>query len=392
MFTDFLYSLRAQGVPVGTQEWLALTQALEQGLEGGTLAGLYHLGRALLIHSEGHYDTYDVCFARYFANLDLPLEIREALKRWLEDPAREAGLQGQPPPELSDKELWEHFQKLLKEQNERHDGGRYFIGTRGVSPVGNAGQNPNGIRVGGQSGNRTAVFMAEERQFQNYRSDVTLDIRQLEVALKGLRLLKRDGPEKLDVDDTVSRSARQAEIELSFRPDRKNSVKLLLLMDVGGSMDPYATLVEKMFSAAHQARHLKRFEFRYFHNCPYGRVYRDMRNWNAQSTEELLKELTPDFRVIFVGDACMAPWELTAGMEGYGVVGSQRFSGLDWIRRIVHHFEDAVWLNPEPRRGWTHPTIRTIHSVLPMYELTLDGLRQAVRHLRVGQRLPLPPA
>lgn len=385
MFIDFLYALREQKVPVGMQEWLAFSRGLDAGLAEGSLSGLYHLGRSVLIHSEGFYDAYDIAFARFFSGLGVPPEVSEALRRWLETPADQRGAAG-PPPELSEKELFERFERLLREQNERHDGGRFFIGTRGVSPLGNAGENPQGMRVGGESGNRSAIYMAESRQFAEYRDDLVLDVRQFSAALKGLRHLRRDGHEMLDVDRTISRSADNGgEIELAWTRDRRNALKLLLLMDVGGSMEPYRKLVSQLFTATKAARHFKRFEFRYFHNCPYARIYKDPREWDAEPTEALLKELGPDFRVLFVGDACMAPWELGMSLEtpSYGAGGN--LSGLGWIKRISHHFDDAVWLNPEPETAWNHPTIQAIGRVVPMYPLTLSGLRRAVRRLRIGR-------
>jgi len=388
MFLEFFYMLREQGLPVGTREWLGFLDGLGQGLEGGNLDGFYHLGRALLVKSEAHYDAYDVAFARYFQGFGLSPEIHEALRRWLEDPARNQS--SATPRVLERSELIEEFKRLLEEQKERHDGGNRFIGTRGASPFGRLGRNPQGMRVGKGPGARSAILQAEERQFQNYRTDVALGVRQFKVALKGLRRLEKDGPEVLQLDPTIQKTADNGgEIELIFGPDRKNSVKLLLLMDAGGSMDPYSELVNRLFTAADQVHHWKRFEHFYFHNCIYGRMYKDMAQRKSIPTPQLLREMPSDFRVAFVGDACMAPWELTAGsgqMYGFGSSHHSSVSGLDWLQRFKKHFRDAVWLNPEPTPYWNHPTIRQIGSIVPMFPLTVEGLGQAMRRLRIGRR------
>lgn len=384
MFLDFFYTLRENKLPVGTNEWLAFQQALGAGLEGGTLDGFYHLGRALLVKHEGHYDAYDVAFARYFKGLDVPENVKAALEKWLEQPR---GEQGQlPPSAFMPEELMEEFQRLLKEQKERHDGGNRFIGTKGTSQFGNNGQNPQGMRIGGDASMKSAIYAAESRQFRNYRTDITLDVRQFKLALKGLRRLEKEGPDVLQLDKTIKKTADNAgEIDLVFGPERRNAIKLLLLMDAGGSMEPYAELVSRLFSAAHDARHLKRFEYYYFHNCVYGHVYKDIARRERVPTDKMLRDLGSDFRVVLVGDACMAPWELTAGSEFIGT-GQTTATGLDWFERIRKHFRDAVWLNPEQKRFWNHPTIAHIGRVFPMFELTVDGLNQAMRRLRIGRR------
>lgn len=384
MFLDFFYTLRETGLPVGTSEWLAFQKALGMGLEGASLDGFYHLGRALLVKSEGHYDAYDVAFARYFKGFEVPEKVKDALQKWLEQPKGEQGKL--PPSAFMPEELMDEFKKLLEEQKERHDGGNRWIGTRGTSQFGNNGQNPSGMRVGGDSAMRSAILSAESRQFRNYRTDVVLDVRQFKVALKGLRRLEKDGPSVLQLDPTIKKTADNAgEIELVFAPDRRNTVKLLLLMDAGGSMEPYAELVSRLFTAAHDARHLKRFEFYYFHNCPYGQVYKDIARRERVPTDKMLRDLSSDFRVVFVGDACMAPWELSAGSEFIGT-GKTTATGLDWLQRIKKHFRDSVWLNPEQKRFWGHPTIQAIGNVFPMFELSVDGLNQAMRRLRIGRR------
>jgi uncharacterized protein with von Willebrand factor type A (vWA) domain len=386
MFVDFLFSLRRHGVPVGTQEWMALHRALTLGLVSDS-DELYDVARAVLVHSEAQYDGYDLAFAESFRDAET-LEIREAIKKWLEDPVPMKDLS----PEaflrvtgMSLDELRRRFEELLRTQKERHDGGRKWIGTLGTSPFGHSGRNPAGIRVGGPGGNRSAVQIAEERRFRNYRSDVTLDVRQWKVALRTLRDLLKEGPEELAVDPTIEKTSDQGgEIELVFERAKKNSVRLLLLMDTGGSMDPHARLVDQLFSAASEIGHWKSFHHYFFHNAPYSRIYTSLDRLESIPSAELLKRHPDDCKLVFVGDACMAPWELTASGGVLDLWGKNFMSGLDWIRAFKRRWKDAVWLNPEPERYWNHDTIAAIRNVVPMFPLTLDGMRDGIRLLRRG--------
>jgi len=386
VFTDLLFALRRQKVPVGTQEFLALHEALAAGLVHSE-QDLYDIGRAVLIHTEAHYDAWDLAFAATFGDAEL-LEIRDQIKEWLAQPI---------PPDLrreafeamtgmSLEELMAKFEELLKTQEERHDGGNRYIGTGGRSPFGNSGQNPAGIRVGGPGGQRSAVQVAMERRFRNYRTDVTIDVRQFKVALRTLRTLTREGPEELAIDPTIDETCRNGgEIELVFEKERKNNVRLALLMDAGGSMDPYARLVDRLFTAASEIGHWKSFDHYFFHNCPYSRVYSSIERLESVPTGELFRKHRPETKVVFVGDACMAPWELNAMGGILSLWEKNQLSGLDWIRKFREHFKDCVWLNPEPERFWRHETISAIGQVIPMFPLTLDGIREAVKHLRKGQ-------
>ncbi len=377
-----LYNLRAQGVGVGTGEWLALLRGLEQGL-APDLDGLYWLGRALLVHDEKNYDAYDLAFTATFKGVELPPDFSKALAEWLAE-ARE-GRGGEPPPGFSSlEELRKELEKRLREQKERHDGGKHWVGTGGTSPFGHSGKNPEGIRVGGSGGGRSAVQVAEERMWGAYRTDMTLDVRDFKVALGMLRRLGRDGREELDIDATIDQTSKNAgEIELAFRRERVNRVHLLLMMDVGGSMDPYAALVSRLFTAAKELRIFKSFEALYFHNAPYGWLYRDFRTYDRRSTADVLTGLTPHHRVLWVGDASMAPWELTS--TGYGVGGR---AGIDWIRAFATRAPASAWLNPDAPRFWDHPTVRLIGNAVPMFPLTVDGLKGAVKRLRAGGVAP----
>ena len=229
--------------------------------------------------------------------------------------------------------------------------------------------------------------IAEQRQFRNYRSDLTLDVRQIEVALKGLRQLNRIGPEdELDLDKTIDATCKNAgELEFIWRRDRKNAVKLLLLMDAGGSMDPFAHLCSQLFSAAHSSTHFKDFQYYYFHNCIYDVVYKDIERRDGMGTDHLLRTLEPDYKVILVGDAWMATSEL---VDMYGAIyyyQRNETPGIVWLERFASHFTHSVWLNPENPYYWNHPTVKTIGRVFPMFELTLDGIDDAVKKLVVKQ-------
>ena len=395
MFIDFFYHLRSFGLKVTTTEWLALMQALCGGHARGDLNTFYHLARALLVKRESEYDTYDRAFASYFAGIESTIDISDELLQWLENPKL---------PAISDEdraklkafdldELASRFRELLEEQKERHDGGNRWIGTGGTSPFGHGGEHPSGIRVGGSGGGRSAVQVAGSRRFRNLRSDRILDTRQIGVALRRLKRLANDeGPEELDLDQSIDESARNGgEIELVFAPPRRNRIKLLLLMDVGGSMDPYTNLCERLFSAAHAANHFKKFEHRFFHNCVYERLYTDMFYMQGELTSEVLKRLDHTWSIIFVGDAWMAPSELAHSNGAITFSHRNRVTGLKWLERIRQRVPNSVWLNPEPLVRWNEPTIRLIRGVFPMYELTLDGLTEAVDVLR-GTRPNRPSA
>lgn len=385
MFADFLLSLRRHGLPVGLQEWLALHEALSADLVGD-VEDFYGIARALLVHTEGHYDPFDVAFGETFRGV-VASELSEQIKAWLANPV--AVLPGDPEAfrqltGMDMEELRRRFEELLKTQTERHDGGSRYIGTGGTSPFGNRGKNPAGIRVG-PGGQRSAVAVADERRFRNYRTDAILDVRQFGVALRALRNMAREGDIVLDVDGTIDKTAQQGgEIDLLFRPDRRNTVRFVLLMDAGGSMGPHAELVDRLFSAASKSGHWKSFHHYFFHNCVYSRLWTDIEHSKSMPTARLFREHGPDARFVFVGDACMAPWELTAA-GGTGWSWERHLeSGLDWLQRIRRRWKHAVWLNPEPERFWRHPTIDTIGQVFPMYPLTLDGLGKALKRLRQG--------
>ena len=387
MFADFFYILRKRKVPVSVTEWMTLMEALAKGCITN-LDEFYYLARAILVKSEAYYDHYDVAFQEYFNGIDTPAEILEQILEWLKDPLNRMTLTEEEQALLDRMdfdELIKEFEKRLKEQTEQHDGGGYWIGRGGTSPFGHSGYHPAGIRIGGESRGRHAIQIAQERRFRNYRNDLTLDVRQIKMALLGLRQLSRIGPEdELDLEETIDATSKNAgEIELVWTRSRKNAVKVLLLMDVGGSMEPFALLCSQLFSAAHSSSHFKDFQYFYFHNCIYDNLYRDIERQEAISTDYLLRTMEPDYKLLLVGDARMSPWEL---MERYGAINyyeRNEMPGIVWLKRIAEHFTHSVWVNPDNPRFWIHPTIQMIAKMFPMFELTLDGLGQAVKKLVV---------
>ncbi|GAB4306602.1 MAG: VWA domain-containing protein [Promethearchaeota archaeon] len=390
LFVDFYYLLRDLKVPVSITEFLSVCEALDRGLIHD-LDTLYHVGRSLMVKDEKWFDHFDQAFAFAFADGAVPERLREEILNWLRDPAGELTL---TPEELAAlealgwDELREAFEERLRNQKERHDGGDRHVGTGGRSPFGHSGANPRGIRVGGSGRSRSAVQVALKRRFQNYRHDVVLDTRSIKVALKKLRKLSRVGaPEELNLDKTVDETCRNGgEIELVFEPRKKNNLKLLLLMDAGGSMEPYSRLVSRLFSAAHASTHFKDFRYYYFHNCVYENVYEDVAQEKLVPTASLFRKFDEKYRAIFVGDAAMAPWELTRAGGSIYYYHYNETPGIVWLRRFREHYPKSVWLNPdirpdEPDPYWGRETRDMIKRIFPMFPLTLEGLNDAIKTL-----------
>ncbi len=387
MFTNFFYTLKEKKVPVTITEWMTFMEALSKGYISN-LDEFYYLARAILVKSEAHYDQYDAAFQQYFKGIETPAEITEQLLEWLKDPINRMTLTEEEQAMFENMDLDElirEFEDRLKEQTEQHDGGGYWIGRGGTSPFGHSGYHPAGIRIGGTSGGGRAVQIAQERRFRNYRNDLTLDIRQMKMVLRALRQLSRVGIEdELDLKETIKATSKNAgELEFIWTRSRKNDVKVLLLMDVGGSMDPYALLCSQFFSAAHSSSHFKDFQYFFFHNCIYDYFYYDMERREAMSTENLLHSFGPEYKVILVGDARMATWELTQKHGAIYYYERNETPGIVWLKRISDHFSHSAWLNPTTPRFWNHPTVIMIGKLFPMFEFTLDGLKLAVKKLIV---------
>ena len=387
MFTNFFYTLKGKKVPVSITEWMTLMEALSKGYISN-LDEFYYLARAMLVKSEGYYDQYDAAFQEYFKGIETPADISEQILEWLKDPVNRMTLTVEERAmfdEMDFDELLRKFEERLKEQIEQHDGGNRWIGRGGTSPFGHSGYHPAGIRIGGESRGRHAIQIAQERRFRNYRNDLTLDVRQIKLALRELRQLNRIGSEdELDLEKTIDATCKNAgELEFIWRQTRKNAVKVLLLMDVGGSMDPFAQLCSQLFSAAHSSSHFKDFQYLYFHNCIYDKLYWDIERRDAVSTEQLLHVMEPDYKVILVGDARMATYELTQRYGAINYYEQNDTPGLIWLKRISDHFTHSIWLNPEAPYYWNYSTVIMIGKLFPMYELTLDGLNQGLKELVV---------
>ncbi len=380
-FTALLFALRAAGLPVATAEWLVFLRAVERG-HIATADELYHVGRAILARSEADFDAWDVGFTQVFAGtLELGADLMAKLQAWLDREATRPDV-APVPHEYRDREaLWKELMDRLAKQKEEHHGGKYWVGTGGTSPFGHSGRGANGIRIGGPGGGRQAVEVAAERQWADHRQDRTLETRDMQVALRSVRRLVRDGRHELDLPETIRATCQNAgDIELIERRSRENQVHLVLMLDTGGSMDPYAERVSQLFTAAAALKTFKTFTVWQFHNVPYAWLYKDYRRLERVATGKVLEDLTPRHRVIFVGDASMAPYELTSS-AGWPS-SSQSLSGIEWLRRFKQRSPASVWLNPDPRQYWEHPTVSAIGQVFPMFELTLDGLSRAVKKLR----------
>lgn len=387
MFDLLLLNLRAQGVPVGLSEWMVFLDGLRRGL-AQDMEGLYRFGRSVLVHSETQFDAWDLAFQATFAGVELEPQIHEKFQAWLAEAlAGAAPYEGERVEVREDpEELRRMLRERLLEQKERHDGGSKWVGTGGTSPFGSHGKSSGGIRVG-EGGGRSAIQVAGERRWADYRVDRELQSRDLLVALRALRRLAKEGPLSLHVDKTIDATAHNAgDIELVEERERRNRVHVVLLMDTGGSMAPHARLVEALFTAASETKGFKSLQALQFHNAPYGWLYEDYRNFKRHPIPELLARWTPEHRLVWVGDASMAPYELFQpwGSGAWDGSGHTTMSGLDWMAAIRKRCPASVWLNPDPPRYWEHPTVRAVGAVFPMFSLTLAGLRDAVRKLRSG--------
>lgn len=394
MFLDFFYLLRLYGLKVSVTEWILLMEALQKGLCTG-LTQFYDTSRAILIKSEADFDQFDLLFAKYFEKIRSVKEIPQELMDWLND---------QKPQKAYKKEeidrLWgnldlKQIQKMLEErlaeQKERHDGGSYWLGTGGTSVFGNTGYNPVGIRVGGDSQNRRAMQIASRRKFKDFREDDTLDQRQFQMAFRRLRQLTREkeGPrDVLDLDRTIEETGNQAGLlKLVYERPRKNTVKLLLLIDSGGSMWFHAKLCNSLFQAAKRSNHWKDLQIFYFHNCFYERLYTTpaCRESESIASKWVLQNFNNDYKVIVVGDAAMAMSELIykGGRSWYYEPNEE--SGITWIRRFRRQYKSMIWMNPIPKRqwedGWGSRTIDFIRQTVPMYPLTIGGLEDGLYSL-----------
>ena len=396
MFLEFFYLLRARGLDVSINEWMTLVEALDKGLAKASLTGFYHLCRSILIKTESDYDKFDQVFAEYFKGVETPEDLPEEFWKWLEEGDIERALDDLGDKELFAKELDEllrMFEERIKEQKERHDGGNYWIGTGGTSTMGRGGYNPAGIRVGGRSRHKTALQVAGERNFKDFREDTILDIRSFQMAFGKLRQYSSrvDGQERvLDVDKTVDETCDNGGLlSLAYEKPRKNTVKVLLLIDSEGSMLPYSRLCNRLFQAVSRSNHFKDLKIYYFHNAIYDQLYTTPHCKMRDSVETtwVFNRLDSDYKVIFVGDAAMAPSELYRP-GGNAIIGLfNRETGMEWFQKFKKRFKKQIWLNPIEKSSWEYTygsrTIHDIGEVFPMFELTLDGLEKGIKKLLV---------
>ncbi|MDD6136759.1 MAG: VWA containing CoxE family protein [Lachnospiraceae bacterium] len=395
MFTEFLYVCRDKGLNVSTTEWITFLDALEHDLAHSSLNELYYLGRMILVKTESDYDKYDAAFLQYFQEIQSKdNEVPEIIMKFLE--------KGEMDTSGLNKELYQFdvkrdmaetkrmFRERVTEQNTEHNGGNYWIGTSGGSAFGHSGRNPGGLRVGGQSGMQSAFQVIGERKYRDFRHDKTLDIRQFQVAFRRLREYssKLDiAKTELDLDQTIDSTCNNGGyLKLEFDKPRKNSVKLLLLFDCGGTMMPFAEMCNDLFQAVHKANHFKDVKTYYFHNCIYSKVYKDAEcdigNW--VDLDYLFRHTDKDYKVIIVGDAQMAPEEL------FDVNGNYRgpndgMSGYEWNKLFRSRYKRAIWLNPRYHGSlnslsWMEAE-STLAEIYDMYPLTIDGLKAGIKKL-----------
>ncbi|HEX4842657.1 MAG TPA: VWA domain-containing protein [Limnobacter sp.] len=389
MLLDFFFQLRDAKIPVTVREYLTLLEGMKAQFMTPSLDNFYHLSRISLVKDERYFDRFDQVFGSYFKGMEKNMDLFAQLpKDWLEKRFnREFTAEEMAAIEAMgglDK-LMERLKELLKEQKERHEGGSKWIGSGGTSPFGNNGYNPEGVRIGqDESRNRRAVKVWDQRLYQDYDDQLEIGTRNIKVALRRLRRFAREGAEEeLDLDNTIESTARNAGwLDLKMRPERHNSVKVLLLMDVGGSMDDHIRRTEELFSAAKSE--FKHLEFYYFHNCIYDFLWKKnhRRHSERTSTWDILRTYNSDYRLIFVGDATMSPYEIL--QPGGSVEYNNKEAGAVWMRRFLDRFPKAVWLNPEPEGLWQYrQSIEIIQNLLEqhMYPLTVSGLEKAMRFL-----------
>jgi len=388
MFFNFIDEMRAAGISASLKEHLTLLEALDRQVIEQTPEAFYYLARATFVKDEGLIDRFDQVFAKVFKGVfsEYGNATAEIPEEWLKAVAEKF----LTPEEMekikslgSWEEIMETLKKRLEEQQGRHQGGNKWIGTGGTSPFGNAGYNPEGVRIGGESKHKRAVKVWEQREFKNLDATRELGTRNIKVALRRLRRFAREGAaDELDLDATIRGTAKQGWLDIHMRPERHNAVKVLLFLDVGGSMDPYVKVVEELFSAA--TTEFKNLEFFYFHNCLYESVWKDnrLRANQREKTWDVLHKFGHDYKVVFVGDAAMSPWEIT--QRGGSVDHYNDEAGATWLQRVTNTYPATVWLNPVLEDRWRHSESTALIRQLVndrMYPLTLGGLDNAMREL-----------
>ncbi|MBP5152559.1 MAG: VWA containing CoxE family protein [Lachnospiraceae bacterium] len=396
MFSTFFYTLKAKGLEVSLSEWLALFDALDRGLDGGSLTGFYYMARAILVKSETDFDKFDLAFEECFKGIKSENTVTDRMLEWLDKSEftelmheEERYWLNQVEDMHVDKDdVEQKFKDRLKDQDSEHNGGSYWIGTMGKTQFGNMGGNIGGIRVGGSTGYQSAFAVVGARKYKDFRDDRMLDNRQFQMAFRKLRQFssKLDIPKtELDINGTVDETCNcGGMLRIVMDRPRKNAVKLLLLMDSGGTMIPFMNLMNELFQAIHKSNHYKDVKTYYFHNCIYAKMYKtpECENGDWVDTDWMFRNIDSDYKVIIVGDAAMAPEELYSETGNYrGPNGG--LSGEKWLLLLKQHYKRVVWLNPKMAPGeapWREAET-AVKKIFPMYKLTVDGLNEAMNKL-----------
>lgn len=400
MFTKFFYICKAKGLHITLSEWLTLQEALDKGLAGSSLTGFYYLARMILVKSETDFDKFDLAFDECFKAVRSENEVGSEMLRWLDksdmlelahEDARKWLNEGEDL-QIDKEDVEEKFKERLKDQDTEHNGGSYWIGTMGKTSFGNLGGNVGGVRVGGKTGYQSAFAVVGARKYRDFRDDRMLDNRQFQTAFRRLRQFstKLDVPKtELDIPGTVDKTCNNGGcLQIVMEKPRKNSVKLLLLFDSGGTMIPFSSLMNELFQAVHKSNHFKDVKCYYFHNCIYSKLYKtpECENGDWVDTDWVFRNLDSDYKVIIVGDAAMAPEELYSDTGNYrGPNGG--LSGWEWLQLMKRHYKKIIWLNPKMAPGhapWREAET-AIKEILPMYKLTVEGLNQGMIRLMTNK-------
>lgn len=402
MFSDFFYLLKAKGLDVSLSEWLTLQEALDKGLAASSLTQFYYLSRSILVKSETDFDKFDMAFLEQFKNAEKDTEVGAEMLRWLDksdmmellekEEKKWLDVAQEPDAQIDKEDVETKFKDRLRDQDSEHNGGSFWIGTMGKTAFGNSGNYVGGIRIGGAPGNQSAFEVIGARKYKDFRNDRMLDNRQFMTAFRKLRQYstKLDIPKtELDLDGTIDKTCNNGGmLEIVMDKPRKNAVKLLILMDSGGTMIPYSTLMNQLFQAVNKSNHFKDVKCYYFHNCIYSKLYKtpECENGDWVDTDWMFRNLDSDYKVIIVGDAAMAPEELYSDTGNYrGPNGG--YSGWDWLTQVKKHYKKIVWMNPKmaPRPAPWREAETAIKTLLPMYMLSVDGLNDAMIKLMVNK-------
>ncbi len=400
MFSKFFYTLKDKGLEVSLGEWLDLQEALDKGLCESSLTQFYYVARMILVKSETEFDKFDMAFEECFKGVKTETEVGKNMLRWLDksdmlELAHEEArsyLNQVEDIQVDKDDVEEKFKQRLKDQNEEHNGGSFWIGTMGKTSFGNMGGNVGGVRVGGQTGYQSAFSVVGARKYRDFRDDKVIDNRQFQMALRRLRQFstKLDIPKsELDIDETIDKTCNNGGyLQIEMMKPRKNAVKLLLLMDSGGTMIPYTRLMNDLFQSVNKSNHFKDVKVYYFHNCIYSKLYKtpECENGDWIDTEWMFRNVGSDYKVIIVGDAAMAPEELYSNTGNYrGPNGG--LSGFEWLQLMKRHYKKVVWMNPKmaPGRAPWREAETAVKEIFPMYKLTVKGLNEAMVKLMANK-------